>query len=145
MKANTDLEDAIIAHARRVGSTGFSVVDVPFRCTPRQAYSVCQRLVLRGLLHKGKSGHRTLRMFSTAQWAADYSRTRRRIGTEGRTGEKVQRRTAGWTADTPVIFPVDAAGRPLYKFTVCPSRCDPQVAQMRNLIRWNSDAAINRL
>ncbi len=114
---------AILDAAKKAGSSGVPLVDAYIPgVKPARMHKVFTEMVAAGQVFKGKIGHRTMRMFSKREWAAAFESTRRRRDDLRFTSSHAR---AQWAPDSDAIYPVDAAGQPLYKFTVIPARVPP--------------------
>lgn len=139
----SDLQKRLLQLAGAVGECGFSTADVAG--IPRDSVQMSvSRLARRGLLHVGRIGHRTMRVFARPEWAHAYATRRVTLTPSAKKPANLGglRMHAQWAPDTPAHYPLRADGTPAYKFTVCPSRFDAQEAQVRNVVRWNADKIV---
>lgn len=135
----SSMREALTKMAAEAGKAGFSVSDVLDRGYNRyRVNSSIERMVNAGLLHKGKLGHRTMRLFGSVAWANEFE-NRRRVAPP--IASSHSRMKANWDPDQEAVYPVDEDGNPLYKVTsVGLSDEALRQGQIRNVARWNSDA-----
>lgn len=137
--AKKTMREIIAAAAAAGGSSGFSIAELEAEgYARRRVDSAVNRMVADGLLHKGKTGHRTMRLFLSKEWAGAYEARRRPVTQREPTHTRMK---ANWAPGQEAIYPVDDQGNPLYKFTSSGiSDEDLRRGQIANQRRWNGDA-----
>lgn len=116
------IDTALVKYALKVGQVGFCLADVE-GFTAKVVDEAQRRLVKAGELHKGKIGHRTMKLFATAEWAEAYVAcyvTASAVHKDRTIAQAVITR-APWAPGTEAQYPTDPAGNPLYKVTVYPT------------------------
>lgn len=141
MNARAQMREFIAQASIRAGSTGFTVADIEAAGHNKRKVDSCiNRMVADGVLHKGKIGHRTMRLFARSEWANAFAAGRRSLSSPAKTTGRMK---AGWAPGQQAEYPVDADGKPLYKFTsITISDEELRQAQMRNVRRWNGNLLV---
>jgi hypothetical protein len=140
------IDTAILKRAEMVGEEGFAIADiVGFQA--RQVDSAARRLMKSGQLHRGKSGHRTMRLFARAEWAESFSanyvtacsrRASKPVNAPSGPGVWSYGKRCPWPAGTEAVYPTDAHGNPLYKHTVVPGFTPDRIRALDLPIRTNT-------
>lgn len=121
------IDQLVLERATQAGAAGISTDEIA-GLTVNDVNRAVGRLYARGLVFKGKIGHRTMRVFASISWAADYSSNRRPpepVKVNGR------RTRASWSADAPIYYPKNPDGSPAYKRTVIETVVRPEGAPIR--------------
>jgi hypothetical protein len=139
------IDVAIMARAQLAGAEGFSTADI-VGFDVRAVDNAARRLSKAGKLHRGKAGHRTMRIFAQADWAAAYSANyvtasaRRPVNPASGPGAWCDPKRAPRITDTEPIYPRDENGNPLWKHTVVPGFTPDRLRDMP--IRTNTHSEI---
>lgn len=111
-KRTAALSALLLEMGKRPG--GFLLCEVVCDLAHSAPLTMSVKLVRLGLLHRVKSGHRTVRFFGTAQAAMAHQ------AHQSAANPAVVIKAGRWPADLPAHYPLNADGSPAYKVTIAP-------------------------
>jgi hypothetical protein len=113
-----ELDAKLLKLVKACGQRGFTVEPMD-GYTEKQVRCCIDRLVREGQVWKGKSGHRTMRIFARKEHADAFSSSRVTAASIQADRSRQRSIRSVWGDDTPVTF------HPNFKLTVAPPAPDP--------------------